>query len=51
MELYNIKEDIGETTNLIEENPEKSKELAKVLSDYLKDVDAQMPIDKNTGKK
>lgn len=51
MELYNIKEDIGETTNLIENNPEKAKELAKVLSDYLKDVDAQMPIDKNTGEK
>lgn len=51
MELYNIKEDIGETTNLLEEYPEKAKELAKILSDYLKDVDAQMPIDKATGEK
>jgi arylsulfatase A-like enzyme len=50
-ELYNLKEDIGESTNLVEENPEKTRELAKVLSDYLKNVDAQMPVDKRTGEK
>ncbi len=51
MELYNLAADIGETTNLLEEHPEKAKELSKTLSDYLKDVDAQMPIDKATGEK
>lgn len=51
MELYNIAADIGETTDLFEDNPEKAKELAGVLSKYLKDVGAQMPIDKATGGK
>lgn len=51
MELYNIASDIGESTNLIDEHPEKAKQLAKTLSDYLKKVDAQMPIDKATGEK
>ncbi|MDT7827801.1 sulfatase [Pricia sp. S334] len=51
MELYNLAEDIGETTNLIEERREKAEELAGVLSDYLQKVNAQMPIDKNTGER
>lgn len=51
MELYNLKEDIGESTDLVEDNPEKVEEMAKVLTDYLKDVDEQMPIDQATGKK
>ena len=49
MELFNINEDISETKNLILDNPEQAKELAVVLSDYLKSVNAQMPIDKKTG--
>jgi len=51
MELYNLATDIGETTNLFEEHPEKAKQLAEVLSKHLKEVGAQMPIDKATGKK
>jgi len=51
MELYNLAADIAETNNLFEENPEKAKELAEVLSKHLKEVDAQMPIDKATGEK
>ncbi|GLR16546.1 sulfatase [Portibacter lacus] len=50
-ELFNIAEDIGETKNLIDENPEKAKALEKILSDYLRKVDAQFPINKETGKK
>ncbi|TMM58034.1 sulfatase [Maribacter algarum] len=50
MELFNLKDDIGETKNLTELNPEKLKELATTLSDYLKGVNAQMPIDKETGE-
>ncbi len=49
-ELFNLAEDIGETTNLAKDNPEKLKELATRLTDYLKSVDAQMPIDKSNGK-
>ncbi|MEP3211133.1 MAG: sulfatase [Maribacter sp.] len=50
MELFNIKEDIGETKNLADENADTLKELATTLSDYLKGVNAQMPIDKATGE-
>jgi len=48
-ELFNIREDIGETTNLIDVNVKEAKKLAKVLASYLKKVDAQMPIHKETG--
>ncbi len=50
MELFNLKEDIGETKNLLEENIEKTKELAAVLTVHLKAVDAQMPIDRSTNE-
>jgi len=45
-ELFNLLEDIGEKSNQANSNPGKLKELATVLTDYLKSVDAQMPIDK-----
>jgi len=50
MELFDLNEDIGETKNLIEEKPEKAKELAAVLSNYLRSVEAQMPSKKETGE-
>ncbi|MDO6603940.1 sulfatase [Arenibacter palladensis] len=50
MELFNIKEDIGETRNLVTEQPEKARELAKILSDYLRKVEAQIPSRKDTGE-
>jgi arylsulfatase A len=43
LELYNIKEDIGEKNNLAAKMPEKTKELAKALADWRKSVAAQMP--------
>jgi hypothetical protein len=51
MELFDLKEDIGEQHDLVASNPEKVRELSIVLSDYLKEVNAQMPIHKNTGLK
>ncbi|MCD4730604.1 MAG: sulfatase [Bacteroidales bacterium] len=48
-ELFNIKQDIGEIVNLADKNHQKLKELAKTLSEYLSNVNAQMPIDKRTG--
>ncbi|MEO1011651.1 MAG: sulfatase [Bacteroidota bacterium] len=51
MELYNLKEDIGETENLVVSRPEKVTELAKVLSDHLRNVKAQMPSKKDTGER
>ncbi len=50
-ELFNLKDDIGEQNNLVSSNPQKAKELAIVLSDYLKKVNAQMPKHKKTGIK
>tara|TARA_R110000796_G_scaffold86056_1_gene186365 strand:+ start:28917 stop:30476 length:1560 start_codon:yes stop_codon:yes gene_type:complete len=50
MELFNLKEDIGETQNLVKEQPEKARELAKTLSDYLRKVEAQIPSRKDTGE-
>ena len=49
IELFNIKEDIGEHNNLAETNTKKVRQLAKILSDYLRKVDAQMPSNKETG--
>lgn len=50
IELFNIKNDIGEQENLVDENPAITKELATVLTNHLKAVKAQMPIDKKNGK-
>lgn len=50
MELFNLKEDICESDNRIDENLEKAKELATTLTNHLKDTNAQMPIDKETGE-
>jgi arylsulfatase A-like enzyme len=49
-ELFNIKNDIGETTNLALREKIITKDLAKTLGSYLRSVDAQMPTDTNTNK-
>jgi arylsulfatase A-like enzyme len=43
LELYNIKQDIGEKNNLADKMPGKAAELHKMLTDWRKDVDAKMP--------
>ncbi|MFC1499358.1 sulfatase [Verrucomicrobiota bacterium] len=43
VELYNLKEDIGEENDLSEKIPEKTAELKKILHDWRKDVGAWMP--------
>lgn len=48
-ELFNLLEDIGESNNLAASQKEKLEELAQNLSNYLKSVDAQMPINKTSG--
>lgn len=50
-ELYNIKEDVGENKNLAQQKPDKVKELASELSDYLVNVDASLPVYKFSKKK
>ncbi|UOY04929.1 sulfatase [Muricauda sp. SCSIO 64092] len=49
-ELFNIEQDLGETTNLTEAEPDKCAELSKVLSTFLKETKAQLPSHKRTGK-
>jgi len=43
VELYNLKDDIGEKNNLAEKVPKKVEQLRKLLGDWRKRVDAQMP--------
>lgn len=43
VELYNLKEDLGETKDLAAAMPEKAQELRKVLADWRTAVGAQMP--------
>jgi len=44
MELYNIRADLSETKNLATEEVKIKEELASLLSDYLREVNAGMPI-------
>jgi arylsulfatase A-like enzyme len=43
VELYNVREDIGEQNDLAASEPERVKELQDELHAWLKSVDAQMP--------
>jgi len=46
VELYNLKEDIGEQHDLAQDQPEKTAELKKLLNNWLDSVNARIP-DKN----
>ena len=43
VELYNLKDDLSETTDLAAKQPEKAQELRKKLADWRKSVNAAMP--------
>ncbi|MFS4482743.1 sulfatase [Hyunsoonleella sp. 2307UL5-6] len=47
IELYNLSEDIGERNNLVDRNPEKREELLKILKNWWKDTNVQIPKTKN----
>jgi len=49
-ELFNLAADLGEETNLADSEPARVRELAGILTRHLRAVDAQMPVDKRTGK-
>ncbi|MFN5422281.1 MAG: sulfatase [bacterium] len=49
VELYNVKEDIGELNDLAEKHPEKVRELAIRLGNHLRKVNAFRPTYKKTG--
>jgi len=46
LELYNLRDDIGEANNLAAAMPEKARELQKMLADWRKSAGAQMPTRK-----
>lgn len=48
-ELFNVAEDIGETSNRITECPGTAHALAQSLSDWLRQVGAQMPSERTSG--
>ena len=50
LELYNIREDIGERRNVAAQHPEIVARLAKVLGDRLRAWNASMPVVRATGK-
>ena len=50
MELYNLKDDLQESYNLLDSNRKKALELSKILTMHLKSVEAQMPTDKIMGE-
>lgn len=49
-ELFNVATDIGETTNLADDQPERLAAMSAELAEYLDGVGAQMPADKRSGK-
>jgi arylsulfatase A-like enzyme len=46
VELYNLKEDLGEKNDLAQKLPDKAAELRRMLAEWRTSVDAQMPIPK-----
>lgn len=50
-ELYNLEEDISESTDLSSQKPRKVEELADILTGHLEETDADMPIHKASGQK
>ena len=47
LELYNLKDDIGEQNNLVDTMPEKAAELHTLLLDWRKEVNAPVPTELN----
>ena len=47
LELYNLREDIREQTNLAEAMPEKTKELHNLLKAWRKELSAPLPTERN----
>ena len=47
LELYNLKNDIGETNNLAKQNPDKTRELHQLMVQWRKKTNAPVPTEKN----
>ncbi|MCD6050227.1 MAG: atsA 22 [Verrucomicrobia bacterium] len=44
VELYNLKDDLGEKKNLADKEPQRAKELRTALAEWRQKVNAQMPV-------
>jgi len=44
VELYNLKKDIGETTDLVATQPKKAAAMRRRLEDWLRATGAQIPV-------
>lgn len=51
LELYNLREDIGERNDLAARNPAKLRELAALLGDKLRGWNASMPLIRSSGER
>ena len=51
LELYNLREDLGETNNLAQANPAKARELHARLQAWRQEVNARMPTPHKAGEK
>jgi len=49
-ELYNVKDDVGESKNLAAVNPERTRAMRRQLFSWLKEVDAELPVVRATHK-
>lgn len=49
-ELFNLRDDLGEQHDLAEQQPEKANQLIRMLAGFLRESNAQMPLDKATGQ-
>lgn len=49
-ELYNLITDLGENVNMLKKEKAIARKMAGALTEQLKKWDAQMPVNKNTGK-
>jgi arylsulfatase A-like enzyme len=47
LELYNLKDDIGESTNLAATHPDKARQLHKMLIDWRAEINAPVPTEPN----
>lgn len=50
VELYDLSKDISESTNIIDQNPELAKELMQKLQNWRKELNVNMPKQKNIDK-
>ncbi len=49
-ELYDISEDITETRNVMNTNRVHAKQLAGLMIDWMREVDARLPVDRTSGE-